>query len=914
MATNHSPAQNSPSHHRRLRSLLAFMLSTLLAGIGVFLATEVVMPSESAHALEHLHGPGVNWGNGIHVHGAGSFIVEGRYAYCVEPWVRSGSAIPNYVGTSVIPASSSDGVSVQATEGKPLREIAFVMARYGQTNVDVQAAAVALAIWEIRGAEGRGNSAYEAELARVRQSVGAEVVALALQFREEASSWFAAAQSSPNAENTPLVTRSGTSPYRGAVTVPPGTTELSIQNGTFPDGSRSRTWQPPGAPIGTSLSWVGEPPSEGWGKFYQVTFSGEYIAIPRTVLWGDGDGSQSSITQQEESRQPLAAAYFSADTTWAPEVSSLVTSRFVSVGEPHSDNVVFAAAPATEAMSGEWRWRVSEAGVREWMPVTAQVTAYGPFLSDPALNPSFEAPLGAPIAASASFTTDPTRNQETPQEYSVVLDQPVLEQGYYTYKWDIRGSDQTLAEYELSGCEDLSGSQKCSALPENYFFSDGFGTSGETQVGKAQPHFSTELSTHETQLEGSFIDEITIPDMPNWLRDDSGLRIPLTLTGTVYLVPGVELAQSLSVPEGATTLTTFQITTDPNHNGQVLHSPAVTIPVSTARSLRHVTVQWCVNDEDQLPSAHGMWEERCDDFGIPEESARIVHPEVRSEAVQHAQSEVSFWDSAFVGGSVPAHTALRFELFKQPVAGDPKQTVDVLASTVHSPQATSEEETANTSAQDARAPLDDEPGPTDPQHWTSSEVQALNGVPLCTTENLVFRSDASPVAAKDTGEHDNTGPTTEHDDVGSRGANGANDANDAFVNDARNESIFRSAAISFTVPGTYWWIEVLEHTDPLTGEQTVLHRGDCGLPNEMTIVSLESHTPTALASTGTSTGIAPGIWAVGLTSCGLILFGAVRGRRTRHRANRRFVKGSGSRQRKQSPMRFFPAHHLAKMK
>lgn len=695
------------------RRLAALTLGAALLGGALAAAPQAFAPLPAASALENHHGPGVNWGNGVHVYGAGAFILNGKFAYCVEPWVRSGASVPEFVGSDAIPGNSSDGVSVAATTGVPLRQISFLITRYGQTNDNVQAAAVALAIWEIRGAEGRGNAGYAAEIAKVHQSVGPAVVSLAQQLRDEAAAWTAGLAAGVSSD-TPGVSVVAGQPYRGTVSVPLGTLSLSIENGVFSDGSTTRSWGGTGAPPGTSLTWEGLPPqSGGWDRYYRVSFAGSYLEIPASVQWGDGNGWQSAVQGEEPKVKPLRAAYADVDTTWAPVVSSVVTSKFVSVGERYSDDVIFAAAPESPGISGTWRWRVSESGGREWMPIRARVTAYGPYLSDPALNPSPEAPVGAPVAATASFTTESTRDQSTPQQYSFVFDEQITEQGYYTYKWDIDANDQA-PEITGEDCVQPNAETGCRVLPKNYFHSDGFGTAGETQVGKMDQGFSTKLSAHEIGLNETFTDTITLPEMQNWLRDDAGNRMPLTLTGTAYLATGVELAQSVEVAPDAVALATVRVTSDPGQNGQQLVSEPIRVPVATSREFTHVTMRWCVVDEDQEPRARGFWTERCDDFGMPEESARIAHPQVRTEANPSALIEAPITDTAIVNGRVPDGSELVFELFKKPAAGDPKR---------------------------------DAQGEPAESVWTQADIDALAGAPLCTEQNRVARTEAVQVTA-----------------------------------------------------------------------------------------------------------------------------------------------------------------------
>ena len=689
------------------------MLGAALLGGTLASTPHILVPPPAASALENHHGPGVNWGNGVHVYGAGAFLVNGKFAYCVEPWVRSGANIPDFVGSDAIPGNSSDGVSVAATTGAPLRQISYLITRYGQTNDNVQAAAVALSIWEIRGAEGRGNAGYAAEIAKVHQSVGPAVVSLAQQLRDEAAAWIAGLAAGVSADSPEVSVVAG-QPYRGTVSVPLGTLTLSIENGMFSDGSATRSWGGVGAPPGTSLTWEGLPPqSGGWDRYYRVSFAGSYLEIPAVVQWGDGNGWQSAVQGEEPEVKPLRAAYADVDTTWAPIVSSVVTSKFVSVGESHSDDVVFAAAPASPGISGTWRWRVSENGSREWMPIRARVTAYGPYLSDPALNPSPEAPVGAPVAATASFTTDGTRDQSTPQQYSFVFDEQITEQGYYTYKWDIDANDQA-PEITGADCVQPNAETGCRVLPKNYFYSDGFGTAGETQVGKMDQGFSTKLSAHEIGLNETFTDTITLPEMQNWLRDDTGNRMPLTLTGTAYLATGVELAQSVEVAPDAVALATVRVTSDPEQNGQQLMSDPVTVPVATSREFTHVTMRWCIVDEHQEPRARGFWTERCDDFGVPDESARIAHPVVRTEANPSALIAAAITDTAIVNGRVPERSVLVFELFKKPTVGDRRR---------------------------------DAQGEATETVWTRADIDALAGKPLCTEQNRVARTEAVQVTA-----------------------------------------------------------------------------------------------------------------------------------------------------------------------
>ena len=739
----------SKARSRGRRRIAALLLSGLLLGGAVISGDTPFVEPPAAGAMQDLHGPGVNWGNGVHMKGAGAFIVGGKNVYCTEIWIVLGSEVPDYVTTGTIPAKSVGGVSVAATTGVPLKQIAYIMSKYGQTTDNAQAAAVALAIWEIRGADGRGDAGYQEELAWTRASVGPGVVALAHWYIDEAAQLVAALATGGGVELQ--ITRAPDSPYRGSVAVPAGTTTLTIEHGVFGDGTSTRTWGADGAPVGTSLSWEGRPPaSAGWDRYYRVGFSGEYLAFSETVKWGNGGGWQSSIMSDEPVRRPLRASHIELDTRWAPTVSSEVTERFLAVGEQFSDTITFAPGA-----SGLWRWREGAEGALEWMPVKAKGTVYGPFLSDPALNPAPEAPIGAPVAATIEVTTQTNRDHSTPQRYEVTLPEQIPEQGYYTFKWDIDGADQDSA---LTGADDCLGSDAiagCRVLSTDYFYSDGFGAAGETQVGKMRPRFSTLLSAREVGLGQAFTDDIAVDAMQNWLRGSDGSRLPLTLIGTAYLMPGAELAQSTEVPETAVPFATIRVTTDPGSNGQTLTSEALAVPVSASPELTHVTMRWCVVNAEQQPQSQGVWEESCDDFGIPAESARVLRPVVRTEATPLATVYDPLGDTAIVDGMVPPDSEMVFELFRRPAGG----------------------------------------------------------AVACNIENRVARTGAVSVAS------------------------GWNDG-----------VRYNSPQVFASEPGTYWWVELLLHRDPGTGEETVIHEGACGLPNETTTIGTPSVTTRAQAS------------------------------------------------------------------
>lgn len=257
MTIDYSP----PRKRRRFRTGALILSALMLAGsASAGIATLAPTP---AVAIDAFHGAGINWGNGVHQNGAGNYVLpDGRYVYCAEMFVFTdpSSSIPDYVTTGTIPGKSDGGIEVYATTGDDVTKIGFVIGRYGQTNDSLQAAATAYAVWALRS----GNAGYGAQLAIVANSIGAEAVALAQSYMNEATAFVAAGGSNGDYGgiwDASVIGASPERPYEGTLSLPAGTTEMTITNGTWADGTKTKTWGGSGAPAGTVLSWLGVPPS-----------------------------------------------------------------------------------------------------------------------------------------------------------------------------------------------------------------------------------------------------------------------------------------------------------------------------------------------------------------------------------------------------------------------------------------------------------------------------------------------------------------------------------------------------------------------------------------------------------------------------------------------------------------------------
>lgn len=61
--------------------------------------------------------------------------------------------------------------------------------------------------------------------------------------------------------------------------------------------------------------------------------------------------------------------------------------------------------------------------------------------------------------------------------------------------------------------------------------------------------------------------------------------------------------------------------------------------------------------------------------------------------------------------------------------------------------------------------------------------------------------------------------------------------------------------------GTIYWVERLYSVDPVSGEEVLMHEGDCGLPNETTVIFPAVRTAPSLAHTGSAVPFEAGVGA-----------------------------------------------------
>ena len=749
---------------RTAKKAVALTLTGFLLGGGYAGITETLKPSYEAQAL--------SFGPGIHDQATGGFAGgyyhgNGNVVYCLElgklpdmtnssPALSAKTTIPAYTTPWIMQGGQTFhgvGAGALSSGSSQYPRIAFLMGKYGQTQNDQQAAALALAIWEIRGEVGKTGD-YDALLNYEKSTAGSGATTQSAAMLSEAANYLSGGGDpggATEAAGAPVL--HSTYAYTGFIDVKAGTSKLVLENAVFDQtGTGTITWEG-GAPQDLTVNWTGVPP-EGWDRYYRVTVNGEYVyytEAAKVIYATDGDAVQQSTgyapaSEPEEHTGTFEATYVDPDRLWAPQLTTEVPAEFVKKGESFADTVSFFASESEPY--AEWL-NFTSGGVVQYAPIKATGTLYGPFAVDPALNPSATVPAGSPVAWTGEVTAT-----DGPGTYPVDTGEVAKESGYYTFVWDINFKDQ------LEGL--INPASGHASLPADYFFTDGFGQALEGQTVPTSIEFSTQLSSNEVAMGETITDEIEVSLHDGlWLRGADGKRLPYTLEGSVYLSDEEPVQQSV-VPENARKVTSFALTVD--DTGKMTSDP-FRVPVTSAGWL---TVQWCVTGEDQVGESQYKVEDFCDDYGVPSETAEILKPEVTTQAQEQGAVFGEIKDTAFVEGAMPDLPAeVDFTLFLKPEAGQSKYD------------------------ENWKEQLDEN---GDVILWTEDELN--DPAAVC---------EAQPVAKTDRVE---VGGVGEYD----------------------------SPAVTAKTPGTMYWVEELFVEDPETGEDVLLHRGECGLPDETTYV------------------------------------------------------------------------------
>ncbi|HUH52843.1 MAG TPA: hypothetical protein VLZ31_02220 [Microbacteriaceae bacterium] len=629
-------------NRRKFPRIMALFLSALLL-TGGFFGKETILDPVRAHAVAD--GPGVQITiPGYGPHTVGAYLTgSGVKVYCLEiPRIVDRSvANPRFTTPGTIPGFHQPyyfagdwqitDASVPALEkgSTNYAKLAYLLGMHGDTNNGVKAAALQIAVWEVRDIG--ASPGHHQLLSNYRAALPQNVNAMADALLAEATAWVASGGTigsfaSPVSVPAEPVIESANA-YEGTIKVSKNTTEINISNAIFVSTETSKIVWPNGAPEGTSVSWQGTPPA-GWDRNYSVSISGKWenpdgglsigdIRYSPGLIAPDGSITQAvgyGSNENKPSKGVFSGSSKDLDTLWSPVLTTQTPSDFVEVGHQFGDSVTFGVAPG----SAEWR-RNGKNGAVKFAPITAKGVLYGPFVADPSLTPSVSPPADAPIAGTATLTTS---TEQGPGTYTVTPSITAAEAGYYSWVWDIVFEEQH---------PDVKNPSKSGnpSIPANYFFTDGFGQASEGQRVPMSPIISTQLDREIIrQSDPVVVDSVKIDiingEWMNYPNDGSAQNtnapIPVNIRLSVY---GTQLpvVQQKDAPAEAEKVAQGFVTAAGAR--EAFLSDPITIPTSVFLEHEAITVQACIFKEDQPIDLRPFFNETCDDWGVPSESAEL---------------------------------------------------------------------------------------------------------------------------------------------------------------------------------------------------------------------------------------------------------------------------------------------------
>lgn len=793
----HSTVRRKP---RRMQRILALSLAGVVIGGGG--AASAFMPGSpfavEANAVSPANGMGGGYPGGNNSgFSLGNFNHNSAgFVYCLElgvttlqgthPTMSNSGTAPAYSfnGTKFVEGNTYSNISAPALSGDRIVQMNYILERWGQTSNNNQAAAVQLAIWELRRS---GSSADYQRLLNDYRSTWGSIASTADGYIQQAQN---NAGGGGGVDNPGDINVSWGDAYNGTVSLPAGTNSVTLTNAVFSDtGSATRTFSG-GLGSRTSFNWDGVPPSGHWGDTYTVEVNGTYLheTSASQVRIGNpgGTNNQRLVTHAPtvSETRPLQGQAVDPSTVWSPVLTSEVPGLHVDKGENFADTIIFDVADD----SNEWRWRATTGGDTQYAPITADGTLYGPFSYNPEDFPSATPPEDAPVAATASVTTSTSQG---PGAYDVESDETAVDSGYYSWVWEIDFDQQD------DGVQN-PGDGFSPSLPENYYFTDGFGTVNETQLTRMDVEFSTALDRNEA-APGNLIDDVITPEISDemFTTGPDGEIIPIHLTGTMYHMDEPQ-EQSYEIPEEAEVIGVYDVEiTDPE---QEVVAEDMQLPYIEG----WITLVWEI-DTDRSGE---LVEYFRDDFGVPSESALIAFPEVETLASDFVTVYDDAYDTAFVDGEVPNGTELTFELFARVDVGEPKfdEEGNVLYDEDGFVQRWTQEEIdeflTDSGIVIGEPVLDEEGEPVLDEEGNPVLITEEHAAEAVCTASPIFNTRDNPIEVNEPGEYVSDGYRT-------------------------------------VTGGTYYWVETLtwwpEDEDP-EGEGEHFHVGECGIPNETTIV------------------------------------------------------------------------------
>lgn len=587
----------------------------------------------------------------------------GAWVYCLEPGMdvpfsdqQTPQRVESLRGYSTW---ATDGwgwnglVSASPASGEQLRQINWLLTERGQTTDPGRAADVQIALWVLRAEP--GNQAWmDAKLGYLRENGAAEHVRRGYELAAEARR--SATGPSTLDPSSSLRITEGDELGAGVLTYPAHTQRIRLEGATFSDGSTTMVIAEADRGTGGTLQWTAALHDPSWQRFHQVTASGDWAYSdsywPAAVILHPPtrDGEQmlgAGVAPVNETRsgtfEPVAIRI---DSQFAPTITTQVPERFV---ERRSgvfrDTVTVGAA-------GTARWPTRDDGTTH-LPLVADGVLYGPFLTP---QPESAAPpAGAPVAERTRLAID-----AGPGSYPVVGTSTAHEAGYYYWVWGISEAEQS------------SVVRDSQLLARNGVYADRFGVVEEGQVVATALEWETRLDRHEFTLDDREVtDSIRVRLREGgWLRDSDSSRVPAHLRLTLYAEDS-EPTPRADVPMNARMLDSVVVTV--TQADEWITAEPFTVPFDERG---WVSVQACLFRDDQDEALRDLLLEGCDLYGLPEESARLRLPKVRTEATPSVEVGEPMRDRAYVTGPVPEGAEIDFTYYLAPEVGSEKYTVD----------------------------------------------------------------------------------------------------------------------------------------------------------------------------------------------------------------------------------------------
>ena len=735
----------------------------------------------------------------------GAYLVAGTKlaVYCLEPGAET-PLDPQAPGESNVSTLRGYWTSGKAHYVEPysdpagLRQMAYILHNFGvplHTVADPngRAAAVSMAIWIIRSA---GDPWLQENVIRDRRASGAAWVALADQMVREAKL---------NAKPTPAIAEvqapamhwEGESRTAGTLVAAAGTKHLQL-GGAVANGDPEPGVQY--SPDRTAISITdGRSHTIRWDQALGKADSA--ATGPRvTGAWEvSRRGWPAAVTvfagRDSAAQQQLGVAQQEVVTrggSWGrivPEPADFrptLSTQVDVVRLSPSDAPADRVAFAMEAGS-YWPTYV-EHGERKFRALEAEGTLYGPLAQIP--TGDFD-PATLPVAAQVRLVAD-----AGPGEYLATAPAgSAREVGLYTWVWRIRGADQ--------GPELQTGPAEAWHLRGDYAFADEFGQPQETHVQPMRAVPLTRLRDQVLPIGGSTVARWDFACEDDGCLVAGNVKVPLVVRSTMYEIERGVSPQA-QAPESSRVLARLLTRVE----GGEARMPAGGVEVETTEGKMY-SLPMSAAEAGTGAETHAEAEvlvPRDVRSGVTVQSC-VLREDQPEEIQPLIDDTCDVWGSP-EASAIIEQPRVETEAVQQVTVGESMHDVAKVEGALPEGMRTELTFTAYLQPQVGHPKFDANwRERSDEQPWTAAEAAAAS-------------CEAQPVA------------TTAAVHVNETGAQ------------------FRSPAVTAQSDGVVYWVETLLARDVETGDEILLHRGECGLENERTIVHSKASMPLVIVGNG----------------------------------------------------------------